>query len=102
MKDFYIEGSKLPFNSQIDADICKLKALKTLVKDNEDFTGRIKNDYLSGIDHCIELLDFMRVCEFFRIMREGPDEYRPVKNTSRSFCYFVLFMMQQMYWRLFK
>lgn len=102
MKDFYFEGSKQSFNSMIDADVCKLKALKKLVKDNEDFTGRIEIDYLNDIDRCIELLNFMRVCEFFQIMREGKDKYRPIKNTSRNFCYFVLFQMQQMYWRLFK
>lgn len=102
MKNFYFEGSKLPFNCLIDADICKLKALKTLVKDNEDFTGRLETDYLDGIDHCIELLNFMRICEFFLIKEENPEEYRPIKNTSRNFCYQILFNMQQLYWRLFK
>ena len=102
MKNFYFEGSKLPFNNMIDADICKLKALKTLVIDNEDFTGRLQTDYLNGIDHCIELLNFMRVCDFFLIKEEKPDVYRPIKNTSRDFCYHVLFNMQQLYWRLFK
>ena len=102
MKDFYFEGSKLPFNCMIDADICKLKALKTLVIDNENFTGRLQTDYLNGIDHCIALLNFMRVCDFFLIKEEEPDIYRPIKNTSKNFCYHVLFNMQQLYWRLFK
>ena len=69
---FYFESSKLPFNCQIDADICKLKALKGLIKESEDFTGRLETDYLDGIDHCIELLDFMRVCEYFLIKKENP------------------------------
>lgn len=101
MNDFYFKGSKLPFNCQIDADICKLKALKKLVKDNEDFTGRIETDYLDGIDHCIELLNFMRVCDKFLIMEDAPDHYRPIKNTSRNLCYLILYHMQAMYWRLF-
>ena len=102
MNDFYFEGSKLPYNCMIDSDICKLKALKALVKDNEKFTGRLETDYIEGIDHCIELLNFMRVCEYFVIKRETPDIYRPIKNTSRNLCYLILFNMQQMYWRLFK
>ena len=102
MKDFYIESSKLHFNHMIDADICKLKALKTLVKDNEEFTGRLETDYLDGIDHCIELLDFMRLAEYFLIQEDNPEHFRPIKNTSRNFCYHVLFNMQQLYWRLFK
>lgn len=100
--NIYYEGSKLPFNNQIDADQCKLNALKLFVKESDKFTGRLEVDYLEGLDHCIELLDFMRLCEFFLIKEENPEEYRPIKNTSRKFCYQILFNMQQMYWRLFK
>lgn len=102
MNNFYLEGSKLPFNGAIDADICKLRALKKVVKESDEFTGRLEYDYIEGLDHCIELLDFMRVCELFLINKDGPDHYRPIKNTSKDFCYLLLYNLQQMYWRLFK
>ena len=108
--NIYYEGSKLPFNNKIDADLCKLNALKLFVKESDKFTGRLETDYLEGLDYyddfdvnkAFELLDFMRLCEFFLIKEENPEEYRPIKNTSRKFCYQILFNMQQMYWRLFK
>lgn len=102
MNNFYYDSSKLPFNCQIDADICKLKALKNVVRNSEDFTGRMENDYLEGLDHCIELLDFMRVCDYFLIQEDQKDHYRPIKNTSRNLCYVILYQMQGLYWRLFK
>ena len=100
--NIYYEGSKIPFNNKIDADKCKLKALKIFVKESDQFTGRLEDDYIEGLDHCIKLLDFMRLCEFFLIKEENPEEYRPIKNTSRQLCYQILFNMQEMYWRLFK
>lgn len=102
--NIYYEGSKLDFhtNCKIDADICKLKALKLFVKENEQFTGRLEDDYLEGLDHCIELLDFMRVCEWFLIQEDKKDHYRPIKNTSKNLCFLILYQLQGMYWRLFK
>ena len=100
--NIYYEGSKLPFNNQIDADICKLNALKKFVLENESFTGRLETDYINGLDHCIELLDFMRLAEYFLIQEDEPDHFRPIKNTSRNFCYQILFNMQNLYWRLLK
>lgn len=99
--NIYYEGSKLPFNSQIDADICKLNALKKCVKESNEFTGRLEDDYIDGLNHCIQLLDFMRVCECFIILKDG-EHYRPVKNTSKEECYSILYNLQRMYWRLFK
>ena len=100
--NFYYESSKLGFNSMIDADICKMKALKELVKNSDEFIGRMETDYINGLDHCIELLNFMRVCETFLIQEDNREHYRPIKNTSRNLCYLILYQMQAMYWRLFK
>lgn len=97
MKNFYFEGSKNKFTFGIDADICKMKALIELVKSNEQFTGRLEDDYISGLNHCIALLDNLRIFNNVLIKYEGNQKYRPIKNTSKDECYAILYHFQTLF-----
>lgn len=84
------------FNNLLDADICKLNALKIMVKESDKFTGRVENDYITGLEHCIEVLDSLRVLDEVIIKYEGNNFYRPIKNTTSQECYKLLYQLKCM------
>lgn len=85
------------FNNQLDSDICKLKALIIEIKISDKYIGRVENDYIKGLNNCIEVLESLRSLDDILINYEIGNHYRPIKNTTKEDCYKLLYQFKCLY-----